>query len=110
MPAITDRLQDFNSCGIIPTLRAMFYALVSLRVIPNLQPQYQYLSHFTARARENGELPMDCFADQSRRIVQDFNDIYQAPEEYTGKAIEYLKNAANEYCITILQYYDGTNN
>lgn len=107
MPAITDRLQDFDSCGIIPTLRAMFYALVSLRVIPNLQPQYQYLSHFTARARENGELPMDCFADQSRRIVQDFNDIYQSPEEYTGKAIKYLKNAANEYCNTILRWHNN---
>lgn len=82
MPAITDRLQDFNSCGIIPTLRAMFYALVSFRVIPNLQPQYQYLSHFTARARENGELPMDCFADKSRRIIQDFDDTYETIEDY----------------------------
>jgi hypothetical protein len=67
MPAIEERLHAFNSRGIIPTLRAMFYALVSLRVINNDQTQYQYLSHFTARARENGELPIDCFADQSRR-------------------------------------------
>jgi hypothetical protein len=57
MPAIKDRLQDFKSRGMNPTLRAMFYALVSLEVMPNNQGKYQYLSEFTARARENGELP-----------------------------------------------------
>ena len=70
MPAINERLDAFNNRGITPTLRTVFYALVSLGVISNIQSQYQYLSHFTARARENGQLPIDCFADQSRRIIQ----------------------------------------
>ena len=51
MLEIEERLQAFNTRGIIPTLRAMFYALVSLRVINNDQTQYQYLSHFTARVQ-----------------------------------------------------------
>jgi hypothetical protein len=91
MPAIKDRLQDFNSRGINATLRAMFYALVSLGVMPNNQAKYQYLSEFTARARENGELPIDCFADRSRRVVQDFNDIYQSPGQYIDKIIQYYR-------------------
>jgi hypothetical protein len=69
MPAIEGRPEAFNSRGIIATLCAMFYAPVPLQVINNLQPHYHYLSHFTARARENGEHPINCFADQSRQII-----------------------------------------
>jgi hypothetical protein len=105
MPAITDRLQDFNSRGIILTLRAMFYALVSLRIIPNLQPQYQYLSQFTARARENGELPIDCFADQSRRIIQDFDDTYETIEHYIDRGINHLENAGRKYTKSIPRWH-----
>ena len=97
MPAIKERLDAFSQRGITPTLRAMFYALVSLRVIPNLQPQYQYLSHFTARARENGQLPIDCFADQSRRIIQDFNDTYETMEDYVERGVSHLENATYNY-------------
>jgi hypothetical protein len=97
MPAIKDRLQGFNLRGIAPTLRAMFYALVSLGVIPNDQGKYQYLSHFTARAREAGELPINCFPDQSRKVIQDFDDEYRLPEEYVERGIEYLRNAAYQY-------------
>jgi hypothetical protein len=106
MPAIKERLQDFNSRGITPTLRAMFYALVSRGVIPNSQEKYQYLSHFTARAREGGELPMNCFADQSRRIIQDFSDVYQLPEQYIELGIEHLRNAAHAYHNTIPRWHN----
>jgi hypothetical protein len=106
MPAVKERLQDFNSRGIIPTLRAMFYALVSRGVIPNDQKKYQYLSEFTARARENGELPIACFADQSRRVVQDFNDIYQSPENYIDRAIGYLQGAPNNYLNIIPRWHE----
>ena len=99
-PAIRERLDAFNSRGIVPTLRTMFYALVSLQVINNLQPQYQYLSHFTARAREKGELPIDCFADQSRRII-DFEDTYETLGSYIERGLNHLEYAANNYPKTI---------
>ena len=101
MPAIRERLNAFNSRGIIPTLRAMFYALVSLQVINNLQPQYQYLSHFTARAREKGELPIDCFADQSRRIIEEFDDRNETLNNYIERGLNHLENAADNYPRTI---------
>jgi hypothetical protein len=106
MPAIKDRLQDFNTRGMKPTLRAMFYALVSLEVMSNNQGKYQYLSEFTARARENDELPIDCFADRSRRVVQDFNDIYQSPGQYVGKIIDYLENAPKDYRNMIPRWHE----
>jgi len=101
MPAVHERLDAFNSRGIVPTLRAMFYALVSLGVISNNQTQYQYLSHFTARAREGGQLPIDCFADQTRKVIQDFSDVYVSPDQYIKRGISYLRDAASDYPNTI---------
>ena len=66
MPKIKERLELFRQQEIVPTLRTMFYSLVSLQVIPNTQNQYQYLNKVTAKARMNGELPIDCFADQKQ--------------------------------------------
>jgi hypothetical protein len=65
----------------------MFYALYSLGIIPNTKSAYQSLSRITARAREDGQLPVDCFADQSRQVIQDFDDVYESPEDYIERAI-----------------------
>ena len=59
MPKIKERLDFYNQQGIVPTLRTMFYALVSLQIISNTQNHYQYLSKFTSKARMNRELPID---------------------------------------------------
>ena len=52
----------------------MFYALYSLGVIPNTKGAYSTLSEFTADARRNRVLPIACFADNSRGVIQDFDD------------------------------------
>lgn len=101
LPAIDQRLQAFRSQGIVPTLRAMFYALVSLEVIPNSQSYYKTLSEFTARARRGGILPIDCFADNSRGIIQDFDDRYQTLDQYISRGINHLRNAQSYYFETI---------
>jgi hypothetical protein len=79
----------------------MFYALYSLGIIPNTKSAYQSLSRITARAREDGQLPVDCFADQSRQVIQDFDDVYESPEDYIERAISHLANASNKYHETI---------
>ena len=106
LPAVRERLNIFQSQGIAhPTLRSMFYALYSLRIIPNTKSAYQSLSRITARAREDGQLPIDCFADQSRQIIQDFNDLYESPEDYVELGILHLANASNKYHETIPRWY-----
>jgi hypothetical protein len=99
LPAVKERLVHFNDRGIIPTLRAMFYALFSLGVIHNTQNYYKTLSDRTARWRENGELDMDCFVDQSRRVEEDFDDVYESPEEYVDRHVKYLEDAPSKYKI-----------
>jgi hypothetical protein len=100
LPEVKERLTNFNDRGIIPTLRAMFYALFSvLNWFPNTETYYKSLSHHTARWRENGLLEMDCFVDQSRHVEEDFDDVYECPQEYVDRLIRYLENAPTEYRI-----------
>ena len=106
MPNIKERLGLFNQQGIVPTLRTMFYALVSLNVIPNTQSRYQYLSKFTSKARIKGELPIDCFADNTRSIIQEFSDIHLEPKEYIKRYVDYLENISKNYPLQIPKWYN----
>jgi hypothetical protein len=45
-------------------------------------------------------------ADQSRRVVQDFNDTYQSPEQYLDRAIMYLQDAPNDYRYSIPRWHE----
>jgi hypothetical protein len=96
---IREQLDDFNSQGIVPTLRGMFYTLIELRVIRKDQRIYKALSNHTARWRENGTLRIDCFADHSRDVVKDFHDNYVSIEDYIGFGITHLENAHHGYSI-----------
>ena len=69
LPHIEDRLNDFKNRGIKPTLRTIFYSLVSLNVIENTESSYKQLSAYTVKKREKDVLPIDCFTDESRRII-----------------------------------------
>jgi hypothetical protein len=108
MPVIKDRLNFYSKQGIVPTLRTLFYALVSLEIIPNTQNDYQYLSKFTSIARMKRELPIDCFADQSRRII-DVNDEYVEPKEYIELYIAHLEHFPKIYPLQIPKWYNQPN-
>src|SRR5207253_9835755 len=102
-----EKLDIFQTQGIAqPTLRAMFYALYSLGIIPNTKSAYTTLSRITARAREEGQLPIDCFADQSRQVIRRFDDEYESPEDYIERGILHLANASTEYRKAIPRWYE----
>jgi hypothetical protein len=91
---VSKQLGVLRSQGIAPTLRTMHYRLVSMGVIGNTKNEYKELSRKTARAREKGILPIDCFVDQSRTV---YNNEYRddsellKPEEYINNAISTLE-------------------
>src|ERR1044071_4783084 len=116
MPVIKQRLGMWASQQIVPTLRGLFYTLVSLNIIENTSTKYDYLSQFTSRAREmsrkRGEiryrdgkgyihkfleeeiLPIDCFADNVRRII-DIEDDYHSASDYINKGLNFYVNPDN---------------
>ena len=116
MPTIKQRLNLWTSQQITPTLRGLFYTLVALNMLRNTPSMYDYLSRFTARAREKSEthgrhtcrndkwkwnpyskdetLPIDCFADNVRRII-DIRDIYETAGEFIDRGLNYYTDFKN---------------
>jgi 5S rRNA maturation endonuclease (ribonuclease M5) len=122
MPIIKERLVMWASRQMKPTLRGLFYILVSLNVLENTPNKYDYLSKFTARARENSEkisetrytrngeayvyrfkkeetLPIDCFADNVRQLIN-IDDIYESPERFFDRGTKYfVRDFSKNYVI-----------
>jgi hypothetical protein len=99
LPSITKTLNLYTYTEKIPLgIRGMYYILVSLNVFENLPARYNYLSTFTTRLRESGELPMDCFVDDVR-YVTNVADRYLTTEQYLQRGIELIKYAKDEYRI-----------
>ena len=61
---VRNQLQILRGQGISPTLRGMHYRLASLDIgYGNTLNMYKELSRQSARAREDGRLPINCFVD-----------------------------------------------
>jgi hypothetical protein len=104
LPTVRERLSNFNTRGIVPPLRSMFYDLFSLNIFPNTQNYYKSLSSHTTEWRENGLLPIDCFVDQSRHVIEDFDDVYESHRN--DRPNEDLENAAFEYFGIIPRWHN----
>jgi hypothetical protein len=59
-------LEWFQEQGITPTLRTLFYRLVSLQVIPNTKNSYKRLSKVLVKERKEGNVEWDAIADEGR--------------------------------------------
>jgi hypothetical protein len=84
-----------------PTVRAIFYRLVSDEVIPNKYDVYKGLIQALNTAREkesheDGYISVYSFADDTR-FIEDINDTYWTPEEYVDVCVNDLKNASKDY-------------
>lgn len=107
MPIIKERLVILNKYGLIPTLRTIFYSLVFFNVIPNTHNYYKYLTKYTKQARLNGELPIDCFADQNLPIITNSLNEFGNAKEYLQKIVNYLEAVSSTHSI---QEEDKCNN
>lgn len=100
---VTERVKSaalwFREHGIKPSLRTVFYRLVSLEIIPNTQQAYKTLSRVTVTARKSGKLAWDSFSDEGRLILGNYDDRYKTPEQYIQLGIDFLKRASTNYTI-----------
>jgi hypothetical protein len=74
--SVVDRIKEelpwFQERDITPTLRTLFYRLVSLEVIPNTNQAYKQLSSISVTARKKGKLQWKSFSDEGRLVISDF--------------------------------------
>jgi hypothetical protein len=89
----------FQERDITPTLRTLFYRLVSLEVIPNTNQAYKQLSSACVNARKKGKIPWNSIADEGRLVLADFEEEYQTPEQYVQSHIDLLKEASQNYIV-----------
>ena len=89
----------FRDRDIKPTLRTLFYRLISLEVIPNTSQAYKQLGSVTVKARKAGRLRWDSFSDEGRLVLKDFIEEYQSPDQFVQVGIDFLKNAAQNYTV-----------
>lgn len=91
-------LSWFRERGIRPTLRTMFYRLVSLGVIPNTEQAYKTLSKVTVKARKDRRLPADAFEDKNREILSNVRQ-YTSPEDFVEGLVDRLRYASSNYAV-----------
>lgn len=89
--------QSFINRGVVPTLRTIYYALVSKNIIPNTKSAYKGVSSAFVKARQQGMIHWDWLADEGRDIEEgERNDIFE-PNRYADavmrNSISNLKNS-----------------
>jgi hypothetical protein len=51
-------------------------------------------------------LPVDCFSDQTRGVIQDFIDEYKTPEQYIKENLDFIGNLPEDYKKLIPRWHE----
>ncbi|WP_456327790.1 hypothetical protein [Archaeoglobus sp.] len=91
----TEVVPAFNREGVRPTLRTIFYSLVSRNLIPNTKSAYKRLSEVLVKARKDGLFEWDFMEDRVRYAIKRFSD-YRATEDDLERVERDCKYKAEE--------------
>jgi len=94
---VKEELSTFYQQGYKPTLRSIFYRLFTKGLIPNTKSAYGSLDKETVKARMDRRLSVDCFSDNSRRVIGDFNEKYIEPDAYIDQRLKSIKDIPISY-------------
>ena len=103
-PASYDEIVDaaldiFQQYDTAITLRQLYYRLVSRLLIPNTINSYKRLSRIMVKAREDGDVPVNCLEDRSRRVLGRGDMGYNSAEEYLKKKITTLQDSWKSFTM-----------
>ena len=91
---VDDAVMWFKSEGVKPSLRTLYYRLVSMHVIPHADSYYKSLSSHLVEARKNGRYPWDFLEDRTRITLGSHEDEAQLidPSNLDHELNEVVKN------------------
>jgi hypothetical protein len=95
---IPEALHFFHQRGVTPTLRTVYYRLVSMNRLPNQRSSYTGLSRRLATARRKGVFPMDCIMDTAREVIGALADAGNPTAEYNEKAAD-IEDTVDHFTI-----------
>jgi len=85
---VKEALAFFESQGVRPTLRTLFYWLVSKEILPNTRNYYTQLSSYFVQWRKNGDFAWDAIADQARRTLGYHTDNINVDIDYYKEQLD----------------------
>lgn len=98
IPAAIEQAQEYKrEYNEAPTLRAIYYRLVSVEVIPNTKSAYKGLSRVLSQARVDDEFPWDLMQDKTRTSTGTPRTV----------SLDYVKRWAGEAVEDALQTLGG---
>ena len=84
--------------GIRPLIRMVFYDLTKETPgLPNTEYHYKYFDRLLVKARQEGEIPWDAFAEDAERRPAGGDEPYQTVEEAIALGTEYLQDLPSSY-------------
>ncbi|MCW4051545.1 MAG: hypothetical protein NWE89_17635 [Candidatus Bathyarchaeota archaeon] len=86
-------LEIFDQYDTAITLRQLYYRLVSRLLIPNTINSYKRLSRIMVKARETGDVPINCLEDRSRRVLGRGDVGHNSAEDYLKQKITSLQDS-----------------
>jgi len=81
---VDEALVAFRDRGVKPTLRTLFYYLVSKAVIPNTTSSYKGLSRQLVKARKEGYYTWDFLEDKTRVVLGELGDLCFEDDQLDG--------------------------
>ena len=96
---VEEALEVFKQYDSALTLRQLYYRLVSKHLFPNTINSYKRLSRVMVKAREQGDVPVNCLEDRSRRILGRGDTGYASAEEFLRRRIAGLKESYKEFTM-----------
>lgn len=99
-------LEVYEIEGFKPTLRSMFYRLYTKGLIPNTSASYTSLDRATVKARWSGQLPINCFTDNSRKVLNKFSEDFFSPEEFIDNRLKIIQSIPYNYINLIPKWHN----
>jgi len=88
--------EQFAARGVIPTLRTIYYALVSKSIIPNTKSAYKGLSVAFVTARKDGRIRWSWIADETRHAEEGDTRHYWDKDRYAQAVMESVVDSLKE--------------
>ena len=92
-------LEVFDQYDTAITLRQLYYRLVSRLLITNTINSYKRLSRILVKARERGDVPINCLEDRSRRILGRGDTGFYSAEEYLKSKLNGLQDSWKSFTM-----------
>jgi hypothetical protein len=90
-------LDVFKQYDTALTLRQLYYRLVSRHLFPNTINSYKRLSRLMVRAREEGDVPVNCLEDRSRRVLGRGDAGYTSAQDFLKRRLASLRESYKEF-------------